>query len=376
MKINPNSRLVLRYLPTIAKGFYEYHILSHFRPLLPRELMLVITYRCNAKCVMCNIWKKSKKTEISYYQLRQIISSKLFSEIETINLTGGEPTLRKDLPQIARLLTRKLPRLKRITLSTNGLNTEQVVSSCIEMAKSCDKSAIDLLVDVSLDGIGKVHDNIRNIPGAFEKVKNTLFKLQEIHQNYHFRLGIICTVSRENIHHISDFLNWCRQFSFKRNFFIISFNDNYFFNKESEERLKFVGKDEEALDSFLKRLGKEMSLFDFSAYYFEDLRKMIINGQSRTTPCLFSSEACILDAYGDLYYCPEGKKLGNYSIEDPYDIYLAPKNLDQRKMIIKEKCPTCTMACFLETGIAKELTKYIKFLMTKYYKNLLPLHVL
>jgi len=314
---------------------------------------------------MCNIWKKSNKTEISSNELEQIISNKLFSKVQIINLTGGEPTLRKDLPQIVHLLISNLQKLKKITLSSNGLNTERVVNFCTKICEECKKRNVDFSADLSIDGVGKAHDRIRNVPNAFERVTNTLFQLRQIHHTHNFRVGVSCTISPGNVYHVSDFQKWSREHDIKANFFITSFNDSYYSNEEDKERLQFKDDNKITLVSFLGELANQKSPFNFSAYYFDDMKKMLANGQRRTTPCLFSSEACILDAYGDLYYCTEGKKIGNCLTEDPYDIYFDSQNLSQREKIIRRKCPKCTMACFLETGIVKELTKYIKFLLAK-----------
>ena len=94
----------LKYAPLYIRGFYEYHIKKHFATLVPREFMFPITYRCNARCVMCNIWRLPKKKELSLQQMEQLLSDKLFSNIEAVNITGGEPTLREDHIQIAYVL--------------------------------------------------------------------------------------------------------------------------------------------------------------------------------------------------------------------------------------------------------------------------------
>ena len=95
---------------------------------------------------MCNIWKHPRRKELSLQQIEQLLSDKLFSGIQAIDITGGEPTLREDLVQVVHVLIDMLPELKKITLSTNALDTGRVIKSCVEIAKASNKRGIDFLL--------------------------------------------------------------------------------------------------------------------------------------------------------------------------------------------------------------------------------------
>ena len=81
---------------------------------------LITTFRCNAKCNMCNIWKHQthpdEEIDCEYYK-------KLPAGLR-INITGGEATLRKDIDKIFEIL---YPKSSLLELSTNGYNTEKIV---------------------------------------------------------------------------------------------------------------------------------------------------------------------------------------------------------------------------------------------------------
>jgi len=360
----PKLDLALKYAPFYLKGFYEYHIKKHFGPLAPRELMFPITYRCNARCIMCNIWQLPKKKELSLQQIEQLASNKLFKGIQAINLTGGEPTLRKDIIQIAYVLTDLLPKLEKLTLTTNALDTEKVTSSCIGIAESCRKHGIDFLVEASLDGIGKTHDNIRNVPDAFGKVTETTSELKQLSKRHHFRLGINTTISPFNLHDASRVYEWCKEHNIDTFFTVASIAENYYANIGDSDSLQFQDEDKKYLVAFLQKLAEEKSAFNFLAYYYNDLIKMIRDNQPRTTPCVFRLDAFILDAFGDMYYCLYGNKIGNCLERNCSEIYFDPQNLAHRQEIIRDKCPTCFTNCFSSIGIGKELFKYLRFLFS------------
>ena len=81
---------------------------------------LITTFRCNAQCNMCNIWKfqtnPNEEIDASYYE-------KLPAGLR-INITGGEPTLRQDIDKIFEIL---YPKSRLLELSTNGYNTKKIV---------------------------------------------------------------------------------------------------------------------------------------------------------------------------------------------------------------------------------------------------------
>ena len=96
-----NRKLAWKYLPLALSGFYDYHMKIHFSKILPpKSLIFPITYRCDSRCVMCSIWEKKPRQEMSLDELERAFSDNLFRRIQNVNITGGEPTLRKDLSDL------------------------------------------------------------------------------------------------------------------------------------------------------------------------------------------------------------------------------------------------------------------------------------
>ncbi|MBM4429791.1 MAG: radical SAM protein, partial [Chloroflexi bacterium] len=215
--------------PLILRGIYEYNIASRFGPLPAREWLFPLTYRCDARCVMCNIWQSGKGSELSLEEWDQVLNDRLFAGIESVALSGGEPTLHPHLPQLAGLLLNRLPSLRRVTITTNGLNTERVVRQCAGLLELCAKQGIGLFAGISLDGLGEVHDRMRNIPEAFAKVQNTVQELQSL-RTHGLRLGISCTLTSRNLHDAENVGHWTEERGLPVNYIVASFADSYYDN--------------------------------------------------------------------------------------------------------------------------------------------------
>ncbi|MCG6880063.1 MAG: hypothetical protein LJE96_13070 [Deltaproteobacteria bacterium] len=117
-----------------------------------------------------------------------LLSSELFSDLRELDITGGEPLLRKDLSQlfeeILRLKKTNLGKLKSISVITNGLLTDRVLNDTETILKGLRAGEMDLVVVCAMDGIGKIHDKVRNCPNAWEKVNEIIHGLMVLRKRY------------------------------------------------------------------------------------------------------------------------------------------------------------------------------------------------
>jgi MoaA/NifB/PqqE/SkfB family radical SAM enzyme len=121
----------------------------------PIGCVAAVTYRCNSRCAMCDIWKQTpaERPELSPEDYRWLPAS-----LRSINVSGGEPFLRDDLVEIVRVMREACPRA-RVVISTNGLATQRIVAAVPLMR--------DVAVRVSVDGVGEAHDTLRGVQGAW-----------------------------------------------------------------------------------------------------------------------------------------------------------------------------------------------------------------
>jgi len=355
---------------TILRGFYEYNVRRRFGVLPPRQMQINVTYRCNARCAMCNIWQMPSRPELGLEDYQRLLQDKLFAGIERLTIAGGEPSLRADLVSLTEVFFNSMPRLGSLTLITNGLAYRRIIEDCHEVLRLCRAREAHLNVSVSLDGVGAIHDEMRNVPGAFEKVERCLIGLQDLQQEGSFWLGVSCVVTRKNLYHLRELQAWCDERNLELGFQLVGFHETYVANIESQSDLDFTDEDRRYLLDFLARLAVVRSPSDFMAYYWDDMWHMYAEGRSRTTPCPFAIDSLVLDAYGDMYYCLSERKIGN-CLAPPADagqlgpcsaIYYSPDNLAFRKALTKSSCLRCNSACFVNVGIKKDLKGYLAFL--------------
>jgi MoaA/NifB/PqqE/SkfB family radical SAM enzyme len=128
------------------------------------QASLIVTFRCNAKCNMCNIWQHPTRAE-------EEIDPSAFEKLPDglrINITGGEATIRKDIDRIFEILYKKSALLE---LSTNGYNTETIVALANKYP--------NILIRVSLEGLPAVNDAKRGLHNGFDHALRTMLELKK-----------------------------------------------------------------------------------------------------------------------------------------------------------------------------------------------------
>jgi MoaA/NifB/PqqE/SkfB family radical SAM enzyme len=195
-------RNILAEIPAIVSGCVSTNIIKRFKPLKPTVLQVNVNATCNARCCMCNIWKTEDKTMLSLAELDKIFSDPLFRTIEYSIVAGGEPTLRKDLPELVIQMLKKMPKMRKISIPTTGIATERSVSHFSTIAKACLEHKVFLSIGISMDGVEGVYDRVRGVPGGYQKVINTLVALKKLNQEVEFQLGIGSTISALNVYDV------------------------------------------------------------------------------------------------------------------------------------------------------------------------------
>lgn len=123
---------------------------------MKRELYgtVIVTYRCNAHCNMCDCFKDPTKPEeeITLDEIRKL------PEMAFTNITGGEPFIRKDIEEIVEILLKKT---NRIVISTNGYFSDRILKLC--------KRFPQVGIRISIEGLEATNNMIRGIPDGFNR---------------------------------------------------------------------------------------------------------------------------------------------------------------------------------------------------------------
>lgn len=356
-KINKVSRNI--------RGVYEYNIVSQFKNLPPKAVLVSLTYWCNSQCIMCNIWKMKPKNELSLEEWKRILQDPVFQHIERCGFTGGEMTLHPKLVELISLFITSMPKLRKITLVSHGFMTSLVVARVKEIAALCYQKNIELSISISLDGVGKMHEKIRRIPQAFEKATATLFELKKISRQYGFWVGSGSVILRQNIAEVEKMEQWYKDNNIEGTFQIVGFHPTYLRNLDIKNDVDFKSAEQQQLEKFMKKMSKPKSWKDVRSYYWRDLLGMYRDGNARTTPCPFQYDQFAFDSFGDIYYCFSSPKIGNLRGDKTVsDILFDPKNLAFKKRMGQTLCGRCNSGCDIERAIKRDLKKYLWYRLT------------
>jgi Fe-coproporphyrin III synthase len=148
-------------------------------------LVLMAHSRCNCACVMCDIWKANRAgKELSREALERHVEDMRRLNVRWVVLSGGEALMHSNLWALCDLL-KSLP--ARITLLSTGL---LLARHAADVVRWCDE------VIVSLDGSREVHDDIRNVPRAFDRLAEGVASLRALVPGY--RVTGRCVIQRRN----------------------------------------------------------------------------------------------------------------------------------------------------------------------------------
>lgn len=184
-------------------------------PANPLTLTFSVTAACQSRCQTCNIGAvyqenpKIAKNNLSLDEIEKVFKS--LGPIYFFNVSGGEPFMRKELPEIIRLACIYLkPHL--IHIPTNGIGVRQIEKATNKILDYMDEylpPTVPITIKPSIDGIGEMHDYVRGYKGNFAKLEQTIDVLMSIRKRrprLHVDLGTV--ISNYNLHHLDEIEDW------------------------------------------------------------------------------------------------------------------------------------------------------------------------
>ncbi|MEW6097198.1 MAG: radical SAM protein [bacterium] len=359
------------------------------KPANPITLTFSVTNMCQSKCKTCKIWElylnkpELKEKELKLDEIEKIFKS--MGHIYFFNISGGEPFLRKDLPDIVDLACKYLtPGV--IHTPTNAISPKLVEEGTVEILERMKQNNRDIpfTIKPSFDGVGEKHDEIRGVKGNFERVLETLErlkKLQKKYSNLHVGIGtIISTYSIDTLKETADYAE--------------SLNVDSYINEIAEHRSELFNLNdpitptpdeyEKAMEYFKEKTRHEIKTKrhlagitqSFRLLYY-DLVVKIMREKRQVLPCFASISNVHLSPYGDLWPCcilGYDKSMGNLR-EVEYDfkrIWYSSQAKEVREYIKKGNC-YCPLANQLYNTILCNFCSVIKvignLINIRYLKN-------
>jgi len=171
---------------------------------------------------MCDIWKIKDSPELNPAEFLKLPVS-----LRDINLSGGEPFLRKDILEIVQNINVAVPKA-RLVISSNGFATDLILKKMKEILEIMPQIG----VAISIDGIGEMHNEIRGIPGGFDRAIATVKGLKEMGMT---NLRLAFTVMEKNVNHFSKVYDLSRELGVEFTHSFAQSSEFYFGGKQNIE---------------------------------------------------------------------------------------------------------------------------------------------
>ena len=305
--------------------------------IYPTTVQLPITNACNLDCVMCNIHgNKMQMISIKDFE-KKVIKSKLLKNVDSVGINGGEPFLVSNIEEYIRNIT-LLPNLKNIFIISNGLLTNRIVEKLKIIKRICGERKIHLTISFSMDGIGEVHDRVRNKKGAFSSLMETVDIIKSNMELYCDNLNFICTISKYNVEYLSEV-----DYFAKRNHLQINYNiatiHKRLKNDSKFENFTILNDRHSCLlaAEFFYRKFYETNIAKYYALYLYLYNEPHV----RYGECQYLHNAITITPEGGICYCATWSKvLGNIYEGDLETIYF--ENQKYNDVIKNEYCKNCS----------------------------------
>jgi MoaA/NifB/PqqE/SkfB family radical SAM enzyme len=337
---------------------------ARFRPIHPTVLIFHCTFVCDARCEMCSNWQRGdRKADLTLDQIDRVFQSPLWQDVEMANLSGGEPTTRNDMAEICRVWIDRLPKLRKIGINTTGLTPHRAIPLLTQAAELCHERKVIFSARVSIDGIGEVHNDVRQVKRGFDKALETIRAMQALQRRIPFNFGISTTLFSRNIEDAENVLAWAKTERLDIVFNMVRFTEPMLGNADLAGTVKPTGHDEQRIREFLLDRVREDPLLDGQSYIHMHYADMIGNGYHRLEPCPFQTQGVMLNPDGGMFFCENSDVIGNVLEAEPEELYFRAASQAHRRSIRDEKCPTCLSPCQLNVAGVKQVVPYVKFLV-------------
>lgn len=321
--------------------FYQYYIAPGYvrkKYIFPTHINFPITDNCNSKCQMCNVWVDKSENELSPLEIQKIFSDVLFKKVQHFGISGGEPTLRKDLLECIQVILESLPGLKSLSITSHGFHPTKWEKLLPEIIGLCKVRKVFFKLNISVDGIGELHEEVRRIEGGWKKVLKTI----KVAKKNNCPLQLQCTVSKHNVFGVNEVLHFARTNNIEL-IFRKATSINRLYNSNITEEFFTSNPEDSFFSDFLRSdiLLKETKNPGRRLIY-KEIAQRLTEGTNRKAPCHFQNNGVLISAHGEMFHCSiDEKPLGNCRVTSPYEIYFSENSRNQLSDLLNTICPQC-----------------------------------
>ncbi len=299
------------------------------------EACIIVTYRCNAKCHMCNTWQYPSQPK---EEITPAVIEKLPNGLNFINITGGEPFLRDDLADIVQVA---LSKTKRLVISTNGYFTDRMIALAQRFPQ--------IGVRISIEGLPEANDRLRGIPDGFDHGLRSLLGLRAMGLK---DVGFGITVSDVNAKDMIELYRLADAMGLE--FATASTHNSYYFHKSDNafRDTEMVAREFEKISCELLKTRRVKNWF---RAYFNHGMANYVRGGKRLLPCEVGTDMFFLDPYGKIMPCngmDVEMPMGDLTQQSFDEIWNGPQAAEVRAAVKK-----CGKNCWMIGSVAPAMKK-------------------
>jgi MoaA/NifB/PqqE/SkfB family radical SAM enzyme len=317
----------------------------------PRLLTYIVTFRCNARCVMCDSWRKDGEGEMTLAEIERIYLQ--LPRLHAVRLTGGEPFVRKDFADVA-ALTQELLRPAFLHVTTNGFLTDRIVKFCEQR-----KRTVPLYLLVSIDGVGDKHNEVRGQRNAWDQSVATLRALAPRTDELGIRLAVNQTiVDAEGARHYTKLRDFLRPLGV-RNQVVMAYEASATYSLARETNVSprspgsfstFGSFDRHELAALFTEIERDIADYplperEAKRYYLDGIRsRLLANGATPNPPCVALGAHLRLFPNGDVPTCQfNTARVGNLATQ-PFEKVWQSETAERQRRWVRD-CPGCWAEC-------------------------------
>ena len=346
----------LKYTKRYAGQFFK----NTFSKSQLQFLIFFVTTRCDCRCGMCFYWREINKTaELSLSEIERISES--IGNLRTLLLSGGEPFLRDDLPEVCRLFIEH-NKISVLSIPTNCTQPKRIVEFSEKMLK--DYPGLTLSINLSLDGFKETHDKIRRVSGVFDKVIETSSMLSELKKQYNnLEITVNTVITNHNISELEPFMDFVytdinadyHDFELLRG----DYKDREFALPPLSDIIDIHRLIVKNTERYLKKnksgLLEKISVIGL-LLLSQKIKERCLERKKPAFICSAGENIGVIDANGDVKLCELLPAVGNLR-EANYDfgaVWYSPMANRLRERIRNTSC-NCTHVCFIKLTASRNI---------------------
>jgi MoaA/NifB/PqqE/SkfB family radical SAM enzyme len=316
----------------------------HRKGQAPPFLIIFINSICNLTCEHCFYWRNlNQRNDLTFEEFQKL--SLELGLFENLNLSGGEPFIRKEFADICALFIENNG-VQQIYVPTNGYFTDRTSQQLQRLLKT--QPSLRLFVcEISLDGMPEYHNRFRGNPQSFEKAMETYEMLAELQKaDPRLRIHSIGTATHENMGELRQLTKYlhdrCPAMDHHNLAVIRGDRKNPSLRGPALEQYS-------ELYRYVASIWKDREEGRFGAIVEPMLqwaKRKTIEAETQFVPCTAGNMTGVIYANGDVSVCENHPPLGNLRDKSFYEIWNSAEANHLRAQIQARECH-CTNEVFL-----------------------------